>query len=518
MRQTLWWLVVGMTACSPEYSLHVKHQVDAFKQQPLAAWDVLFVVDDSCSMAEEQAHIAANFDHLIDAFTEMDVDWQVGVTTTEVGFDDKRGLLQGGSDELVLLAPDDTVIDHVGYDRTWPFARGVAMQLDVAQVDATANDSLDAWCVATTDYGGGLGTPGLPNEPCDAGTGVDLDAPDTGPRPPATGELVFSEIMAMSSTTDSLCEWAELTNVTTDTLDISGYTLRDDGGNHATLGTASVAPGQAMVFGRSEEPGCGLPVDLVVPTGFTLADSDLRFVDEDTPQMAEALDELLAVGTDGYGIEMGLEAATLVFSEPYASVHNAGFLREEAGLFVLFMSDEDDRSPESVDTYVNLLRDVKGDAAHRYENVARFAAVVGIDPPSAPGEPSCSSEDGEAVYGARYVDFVQSTDGLLRSICDDFDSMVLDAGLYVTGLDLEFRLTTLPYLESLSVSLLQNVNDSSFVRELYPDQDFTLDIREDDRGDQYVVLVFTEETTPPAEWFVVAEYDVLPSGATLVGP
>ncbi len=38
----------------------------------------------------------------------------------------------------------------------------------------------------------------------------------------------------------------------------------------------------------------------------------------------------------------------------------SGFLREEAGLAVVVIGDEDDHSPDDVDTYVRFLRERKG--------------------------------------------------------------------------------------------------------------------------------------------------------------
>ncbi len=55
---------------------------DAFEQVRSREIDVLFVIDNSCSMADDQAALAANFNAFIRSAKLRDVDFQIGVTTT----------------------------------------------------------------------------------------------------------------------------------------------------------------------------------------------------------------------------------------------------------------------------------------------------------------------------------------------------------------------------------------------------------------------------------------------------
>lgn len=59
-------------------------QTDRFEQAIRREVDVLFVIDDSCSMRDEQAAIAQNFRGFIQAATQRSVDFQIGVTTTTI--------------------------------------------------------------------------------------------------------------------------------------------------------------------------------------------------------------------------------------------------------------------------------------------------------------------------------------------------------------------------------------------------------------------------------------------------
>jgi len=54
--------------------------VDEFQQRTVDASDILFVIDDSCSMVDEQEELAANFDAFIQNFEGTDLDFHIGVT------------------------------------------------------------------------------------------------------------------------------------------------------------------------------------------------------------------------------------------------------------------------------------------------------------------------------------------------------------------------------------------------------------------------------------------------------
>ena len=101
-----------------EYSVQTSTRQDAFYQNELKAVDVLFVVDNSLSMAEEQVHLADNFGVLIDAFTAANVDWRLMVTTTETT-PPWRGQLCGCTDEILLTRSDGLLLDRVSLDQVF---------------------------------------------------------------------------------------------------------------------------------------------------------------------------------------------------------------------------------------------------------------------------------------------------------------------------------------------------------------------------------------------------------------
>jgi hypothetical protein len=86
---------VGITGCQ-EYDLIEHPEGDLFVQvDDDARADVLFVMDDSASMAEEQARLAENFVSFVAALDSTDADWHLGIVTTDTSRSD-AGILRGG--------------------------------------------------------------------------------------------------------------------------------------------------------------------------------------------------------------------------------------------------------------------------------------------------------------------------------------------------------------------------------------------------------------------------------------
>ena len=95
---------LGLTACN-EQSFHRSTQEDVFRQERWDAIDILFVIDDSVSMQQEQELVAQGFYRFIEAVDDEELDFHLGVTTTNM--DDgnpERGALLG---EPPWLTPQD---------------------------------------------------------------------------------------------------------------------------------------------------------------------------------------------------------------------------------------------------------------------------------------------------------------------------------------------------------------------------------------------------------------------------
>ena len=509
----VWLYLMGCT----EYEYTSKLKKDVFQQSRKNTVDILLVVDDSCSMIEEQSKLSTNFDSFISVFQQADVDWQIGVVTTDTYYNEVPGTLIGGDDEVILASAEGAALDSVKWNRSWGFEAGVALQLDPNKYSPTSNTSKSNWCPSIETFGDGeLGTPKMLNHTCDGSelteSPIEDGEPNTEIQTPSVGDIIITEIFADPiGVSDKVGEWIEITNVTQNTFDLSNYQLRDDGGNLFIFPEGTlIEPAAIMTIGRSQDTSINGGVDIdILSQNFTLMNNQV-FLTQTEDDADETFAEMVVVGTSGSGIEMGMEAAHLALSEPLMSTSNFGFIREDANLSVIFLSDEDDFSPRSTNEYLELYTEVKGDAAYRDHSKMRVSAVIGKDKPPFSGEPACQSDDGFASYGARFVQMVQRTEGVLESICDDdFSPIAEELGLTASGLEVEFVLSSKPDLETLIVKNYAEESDDSFIRELIKDEDF-----------RYVTaknsIVFEVTALPSSESYIVAEYRVLPDTVTVV--
>ncbi len=462
-------------------------QEDVFQQQRIQTVDVLLVVDNSCSMIEEQRKLATNFDAFIQFFDEAAVDWQIGVVTTDVESADQRGHLIGGDDEIVLTNADGREVDAVAYARTWSIAPGMVLSLDPSRYSTISNDSRSAWCGDVT------GTPGAANAGCASAAG----GPGADVR---RGAVVITEFLAdPSDVADDAGEWVELTNISDAEVSLAGWTLSDRGRNLWSFpADATIPAGASRVVARTLDVS-----GATWATGgdLTLNNADL-YLTSQTEGASEIFAEIVAQGTTGSGLEQGLEAARLAVTEPLLSGDNAGFIRPDANFSVLVVSDEEDSSPDPVSTYLRAFADLKGEDAYRDRSRMNVSAVVGDDAPEFEGEASCASENGVADYGRRYVAAVDATGGLHDSICaDDFSPIVNDLGLTLSGLQAEFELSRFPVLSSIEVSLYADESDESLIRVLTPDVDYTY-------VEERNVIRFEYEQVPDSETYVLVEYKI----------
>ncbi len=101
-------MCLSLWACGSETTLVRQTQVDTFEQAPNDEVDILFVVDDSNSMAEEQVALAEGFIGFIAQLQRANSRFQLGVISTSTDLDDgNAGRLLGTP--AVLDVRDDYV-------------------------------------------------------------------------------------------------------------------------------------------------------------------------------------------------------------------------------------------------------------------------------------------------------------------------------------------------------------------------------------------------------------------------
>ena len=88
-------MALALGACT-ENNFYTQKHTDVFQQARRNTVDVLLVVDNSCSMVEEQNKLASNFQAFIQFFQGVDVDYQIGVITTDNEAEEFSGRLVGG--------------------------------------------------------------------------------------------------------------------------------------------------------------------------------------------------------------------------------------------------------------------------------------------------------------------------------------------------------------------------------------------------------------------------------------
>ena len=148
--------------------------------------------------------------------------------------------------------------------------------------------------------------------------------------------------------------------------------------------------------------------------------------------------------------EGALQAARYFLSAPLIDdpAANGGFLRDDAKLHIIAVSDEEDQSEGPIDLYVDFFRNLKG---FRNDSLIAFSAIAAPDG-------GCSYSGGSASGDARYETVVAEMNGRFQSICaPDWTSMMQNLGLDSLGLQVEFFLSRAADPSTLTVY----INDGS---------------------------------------------------------
>ena len=198
---------------------------------------------------------------------------------------------------------------------------------------------------------------------------------------------------------------------------------------------------------------------------------------------------IVNVGVTGSGFEMGLQSAYEALTEPNVSGANAGFLREEAMLSIIFVSDEEDFSPLPVNDYINAFRDIKGQRSRDVFNASSLV-VLGAG----------AGCDVYSTRGDRYIDVAEQTGGVLGNICsDDFGSIVEELSLNTSRLRDTFHLSQKPAVTTLEVRINDEIVECDAGRWSYAEV-------EDELGELQPSIVFERSEMPPSNSQLAVRY------------
>ena len=141
--------------------------------------------------------------------------------------------------------------------------------------------------------------------------------------------------------------------------------------------------------------------------------------------------------------ESGFEAAFLALSAPVIFGHNAGFLRRDAVLSIIFVSDEREQSSRSIDFYLNFFLSIKG---FRNTNLFSASSISG------PENTSCSGPGGSASNAPRYVSIANRTGGVWQEICSaDWSRTLEELSTTAFGFKSRFFLTNQPIINTIEI-------------------------------------------------------------------
>ena len=176
---------------------------------------------------------------------------------------------------------------------------------------------------------------------------------------------------------------------------------------------------------------------------FPVEGSRPRIITPATPNAASVFASNTRVGVCHWN-EQGLDAAWRALSDPLlyqqddprtalANDGNGGFLREDAKLAIIFLSDEEDFSAQPVSFYETYFLALKGNDRSKLS----INAIVG--PLDLGSCPTASSS------GSRYIQLAQATGGTVESICTpNWAASLEKLSNSAFGLNRRFRLTEEP--------------------------------------------------------------------------
>lgn len=174
---------------------------------------------------------------------------------------------------------------------------------------------------------------------------------------------------------------------------------------------------------------------------------DPAILTPETPDVLATFQDRVLLAQGG-GDEAGLAAMHRALSTPLSDGPNAGFLRADADLEIIIVSDEEDQSPAPPAFYVDFVRSLKG---FRADNV-RVSVIVGADEDGTPDR--CSSGNGSADAGRRYGVVADATGGAIGSICAaDFGPYLEEVGSRAFGLRDTFQLSRQAEPDSILVTV-----------------------------------------------------------------
>ncbi len=176
-----------------------------------------------------------------------------------------------------------------------------------------------------------------------------------------------------------------------------------------------------------------------------------KILTPNTPNVQALFQQKVKVGTDGSGTETGLEPSLAAVTPPLITADNAGFLRQDANLAIVVVTDAPDQSGKPASFYLNSFLNVKG---HHRAHMFTFNAIAGFAPTPPSG---CPGYDTGADDGS-YAFVVNQTNGIRDEICtNNWSATLQNLGKTAFGFRTVFYLNAVPDLTQGVTVLLNGV-------------------------------------------------------------
>lgn len=158
--------------------------------------------------------------------------------------------------------------------------------------------------------------------------------------------------------------------------------------------------------------------------------------------------------------EQGLRMAQFALTPPNTADGgtNVGFVRPNAALAIIVVTNEDDSSFGTTDYYARAYRGLKGAGN---ENLVSFSVIGGTTPNGCtpPGEGSLYGSLADPAF--RYQEVAVRTGGIVGSICDTtFEQTLVRIAQALNTLRRVFPLTLKPLLSSLTVTVVEGTSST----------------------------------------------------------
>jgi hypothetical protein len=167
--------------------------------------------------------------------------------------------------------------------------------------------------------------------------------------------------------------------------------------------------------------------------------SNPKVLSPGTPNLDMLFAAKVNVGVNACGNEGAVEPATKALTAPLITSDNAGFLRADAVLAIVVVSDAGDQSPQPATFYENQLRNIKGS---QHQNQFSYNDIGPFDPVPPAG---CSYDDYTDVSKNEYL--VMQFNGVKEQICNtNWAASLQNLGKTAFGYRTNFFLNAVPDL------------------------------------------------------------------------